>query len=352
MLALTTSCGKNANQWTIDGTVTGADGKELIVESQTFVGWQGVDTVTLDQKGNFSISSDAKGYPSIFRLRIDGATIYFPVDSIETLHFEGSLPDIERNYTLSGTPDAEMIMAVDHRIADAVGKMGVDKAVGDSAFKRSLADQLLTNPGSVVAYYIVSKQIGGKPIFNPLDKTDLRVIGAVANAYANERPADPRTSQLSDIYLAGRKANSNRADTIMAQAIGYHDISLYDNKGRESKLSQTVDNANLTLLNFTAYGAEESAAFNRQLNQIYEKFRSRGLQIYQVAVDEDEMSWRTAAENLPWTTVRNAGAGANQNLINYNVVGLPTTFIINGNGDLVERVDNVDRLQSAVAKHF
>lgn len=351
-LVVASSCGRDANKWTVNGSITGADGKELIVETQTFVGWQGIDTVTLDASGKFAVSAEAKGYPAIYRLRVDGTTLYFPIDSIETLTIEGSLPGLDKNYTISGSDNAAMIMDVDRAVASAVEKMGPEKALADSALKRQLGNILLENPGSVVAYYTVSKQIGGQPIFSPTNRADVRVIGAVANAFSVERPNDPRTSQLSELYLASRREASQRADTIMAKEIGYHDITLYDNNGTRRDLSAMVDKSNLTLLNFTVYGSEESAAFNRALNAIYEKYRSRGLDIYQVAVDDDEIEWRAAAANIPWTTVRNAGAGAAQNLVNYYVTALPTTFIINGDGDLVERVDDVGRLQAAVAKYL
>ena len=41
-----------------------------------------------------------------------------------------------------------------------------------------------------------------------------------------------------------------------------------------------------------------------------------------------------------------------RNLSAYNVVGVPTSFVINRNGEVVERVEDATKLSSAVAKYI
>lgn len=104
------------------------------------------------------------------------------------------------------------------------------------------------------------------------------------------------------------------------------------------------------ILNFTAYATEWSPAFNVELNKVYEKYRQQGLEIYQVSVDENEYAWKQTAKNLPWITVLNNVAEGGKVLQQYNVGALPTTFVFNRNGELVQRVLDIDDLDSAVAK--
>ena len=84
---------------------------------------------------------------------------------------------------------------------------------------------------------------------------------------------------------------------------------------------------------------------------MYEKRHNQGLEIYQVAVDNDEFQWKQSARNLPWITVYNPPSTGSQILLNYNVSTLPTTYII-ANGELVERVDDITKLDSAVAPYL
>lgn len=47
------------------------------------------------------------------------------------------------------------------------------------------------------------------------------MIGAVANAFASQRPSDPRTAFLASVYLTNRKNSGSfiPSDTIVAQEI-------------------------------------------------------------------------------------------------------------------------------------
>ena len=108
----------------------------------------------------------------------------------------------------------------------------------------------------------------------------------------------------------------------------------------------------MLVLNFTAYTAPESPAFNLELAKVYDQYRERGLEIYQVAIDADEFQWRESAANLPWITVYNTPSDGTAALRNYNVGALPATFVINRDGELVERIDQVNRLGAAVARYL
>ena len=102
------------------------------------------------------------------------------------------------------------MMEADRKLMDAVRAKGAESALTDSELKRELAQTILADPSGIVAYYIISKQINGRYLFNPADRMDNRVIGAVANAYSEKRPDDPRTSYLKQLYLANRVAMNPR----------------------------------------------------------------------------------------------------------------------------------------------
>lgn len=106
------------------------------------------------------------------------------------------------------------------------------------------------------------------------------------------------------------------------------------------------------ILNFTAYSAPESPAINVELAKVYDANKGRGLQIYQVGFDSDEYLWRQSAKNIPWIAVYNPADASVKTLVDFNVGALPATFIINRNGDLVERVTDLSELSSAVARYL
>lgn len=348
-----TGCGGERG-WTVNGQIEGASGETMILEASAGGIWYAIDSVKLDATGRFKMTEQPVGYPDIYRLRLGNRTLYFPIDSIETVTVLSKADAFDTEYTLEGTAAAEQVMAVDRRLRAAILGSGVSAVSRDTMLKRELGGMILGDQTGIVSYYIINKKIGGIPLFDPANKGDLRIIGAVANAFNEFRPDDPRTAWLKELYLGNRQTSdaAGRTDTIHAAEVSFFDISLYDESGHVRNLRDVAAHGKPVVLNFTVYSAEGSPAFNRQLHSVYSKYRDRGLEIYQVALDEDEFAWRNAARNLPWITVYNPPLGDSRCVLDYNVTDIPATFILNGQGDIVERVDDPARLDAAVGRHI
>ncbi len=71
-----------------------------------------------------------------------------------------------------------------------------------------------------------------------------------------------------------------------------------------------------------------------------------------MSLDNDEFLWKQSARNLPWITVYNSPKDGAETLMKYNVGRIPSTFVINRNGELVERVDDITHLPSAIARYL
>ncbi|MDE6266061.1 MAG: AhpC/TSA family protein [Muribaculaceae bacterium] len=346
-----TGC-SNAN-WELKGNISDADGQDLILENMSTIGWTPIDTVKLDAKGDFRFSQPAPAAPDIFRLRLNGQTAYFPIDSIESVTLTGSAKNFSTGYRLSGNDNARMMMMADSIINASIAAKGEALTITDPELKRELGKIILVNPGSVVAYYIVSKTVGNAPLFNPSEKMDHRLIGAVANAMNIEHPDDPRTAYLKEKFLRNRRqeAVSQAADTIVANVTTLFEINSHDATGKKVSLNDVASKGNVVLLNFTSLTRPESIEFNLALNKIYDEYKNRGVQIYQVSIDEDEVAWRTAAKNLPWICVYNSPTYTDP-ILKYNVGVLPTTFIIDRKGELSERVTDIDKLPQQINKYL
>lgn len=343
------SCSRTPS-WKIKGSVTGGENSIMTVETAAHGIWMPIDTIKIGGDGAFEFSRTAGKHPDIYRISLNGKHIYIPIDSIESLSLHSDAKSFDTNYTLAGSTAADIITKVDRKLMKSAESKGVTATVNDSVLKRELAQLLLQEPSGIVAYYIINKRIGGIPVFDPENRADLRVIGAVANAYDRERPEDPRTEYLKTLFLTHRASMPFPVDTIVAGSMSFPELVLYDYAGRKHDLHQTARKHKVVLLNFTAYTASESPAFNIELNKIYQQFHNKGLEIYQVAIDEDEFQWKQSAKNLSWIAVYNPPTDA-QNLLNFNIRALPTTFII-ANGELVERADQVTTLQNKLTRYL
>lgn len=356
-LVIAASACSSRQLWTVDGSIEGADGQTMILEASTNGRWYALDSVKLGASGTFSMSHEPAGYPDIYRLRLGDKSLYFPIDSIEQVTVVAKANAFDSDYTLAGTPAAELLMKIDKKLIESAGRIGLNNVVSDSILKRELGTQLLGDPSGIVSYYLINKKIGGMSLFNPANRRDLSIIGAVANAFSEKRPNDPRTVYLRKLYVESRKRMGgtkpvSERDTVLANAVGLFDISLYDAKGQLQSLAEVASHGKPVVLNFTLYSADASPAYNASLNRIYERYRDRGLEIFQVSLDTDEFAWRQAAKNLPWIAVYNSPTDGSENLTRYNVLSLPVSFVIGADGDIKERVESIDRLDAAVARQF
>jgi mRNA-degrading endonuclease HigB of HigAB toxin-antitoxin module len=352
MVAIATLTACNGNKFHVDGTVEGAgDTTTLVLEQSSNGAWFIIDSVKVDKNGKFSVSAPAPEVPSIYQLRLGEQAICFPIDSLDHVTINAKLPNFATDYTLAGSEHAEQVMKIDKEaLKFATGKTEAEFA----AWKDQLSRQIVADPSGIVAYYTINKYINGKPLFDPLNDNDLRIIGAVANAFNSFRPDDPRTNYLVNLLLDGqrrRRAMTAPTDTMFADMATLIDINLQDYNGKEYKLSKVAADNRIVLLNFTIYESEVSPKINKLLNDIYQAYHSRGLTIYQVSVDQNNVAWRQAAENLPWITVFDPLSINSQTIGAYNLTGIPTTFIIK-NSEIVERIEDVSLLKAAVAKYM
>lgn len=348
--ALTFSC-RRSNSWEIKGHIENAPEATVVLESSFNGNWFPIDSVKTGNDGKFTLSHEASQFPSIYRLSFNGKKAYFPVDSIDRLTFEANAGSFDNGYTVTGTPGAEMLSKVNKMISEAGSNAG-----NNEDLKRSLSELVLEDPAGITAYYVINSSTAtGNPIFSPSNRGDLRIIGAVANAYIEQRPNDPRTAYLKNLYLGARRATLDRSnlpvDTLVATEILLPEISLLDDTGVNRSLTEVVAGRPV-LVNFTVYNSDYSPALNVELAKIYDLYSSKGLEIYQIAFDDDEFQWRQSAKNLPWITVFNSPKEGFTNLVKYNVDRLPMTFIINRNGELVERVEDPSKIASALARYM
>ena len=132
--------------------------------------------------------------------------------------------------------------------------------------------------------------------------------------------------------------------------MSYIEIALYDLAGNMHKLSDIATANKTVLLDFTAYALEYSPAYNIRLNEIYDQYHNKGLEIYQVSFDTDLNRWQTVADNLPWVCVHEADNVQSHLVTLYDIQSLPTCYIIANNGTQLIRPESLDDLIAKLAQ--
>lgn len=340
-IAMAGGCGEKG--FKIEGQLSDSDNDKVLLEKADYSGyWTIVDSTRTDSKGNFKFTHPQQSGPEIFRLTLDDKYIYLPVDSTETLTVTSSKGNFGHDFTVTGTEQATRMAQFEKDLIAFIPY--IDNADSLKNFKKRIYNEYMHDGrGNVMTYYILTKTIGNRALFDPTTD-DYRYIVAVANNYQQFRPEDSHAPFLLNLAKAAQRHHNDQNGihtVINAEEIKVIEIALNDENGKEQKLSDMVGKGKPVVVAFTLMRDGASPEINRQLAELYKAGR---IDIYNVSPDRDQYGWREAAGNLPWTTVLDPSAGQDKVFIQYNVGQLPTFFIYNAHGELTARCMSVKEI--------
>lgn len=360
------------NKFRVEGEISNAKDSVLYFESVGLEGIQVLDSVKLGDNGSFAFSGDATEAPEFYRLRIADQIINVSIDSTETVQFKGEYPGMASNYTVSGSDNCEKIreltlrqMALQRQAIDLQNntELGIAKA-NDSIMKLidAYKDDVKRNyiykePYQAYSYFALFQTIGSWLIFNPrTDKDDIKAFAAVATSWDTYHPHAERGQNLHNIAIEGMKnqriiaaKNSDfEVDASKVTESGVVDIRLLDNNGHERSLTSLK--GQVVLLDFHIFAMDDSPARILALRELYNKYHSQGLEIYQVSLDPDEHFWKQQTAALPWINVRDANGVESQRLMLYNIQVVPDYFLIDRGNNLVKRAAQMKDLEAEIKK--
>ena len=362
----------NNNKFTVEGQIAGAKDFVLYFENVGIEGINVLDSVKLNDAGDFSFSEAANQAPEFYRLRIADQIINVSIDSTETVQIKSQYPGMASNYTVSGSDNCEKIRELALKQMDLQTKaialqsntdLGIVKA-NDSiqtlidAYKNEVKrDYIYKEPYKAYAYFALFQTIGNYLIFNPRNnKDDIKAFAAVATSWDTYYPHAERGQNLHNIAIEGMKnqrivAAQNadiQVDASKVQEAGVLDISLLDNKGVQRHLTDLK--GQVVLLDFHIFAMEESPARIITLRELYNKYHAQGLEIFQVSLDPDEHFWKQQTAALPWINVRDEDGINSSRLMLYNVQAVPDFFIIDRGNNLVKRAAQIKDLEAEIKK--
>lgn len=354
----------------VEGTIANAKDSTLYFESMSLQGPVTVDSVKLDADGEFSFSSNSPEAPEFYRLRIAGQIINIAIDSTETVNVKATMPDMARNYEVSGSEECSKIRTLAIKQIDLQNRaIAIERSpeLGSQAVTDSInkllreykeevkRDFIFQEPKAASSYFALFQAIGPYLIFNPrTSKDDIKVFAAVATSWDTFYPGAERGQNLHNIAIEGMKnerivAAGQQAsiDPSKVSEAGIINIKLRDNKGAERSLTQLK--GKVVLLDFHIFAMEDSPKRILMLRELYNKYHAQGLEIYQVSLDTDEHFWKQQTSALPWISVIDPASVNSQNLVLYNVQSVPDFFLIDKSNTLVNRAARIKDLDAAIA---
>ena len=364
------SCNKKGENFHIVGTITEAQDTTLYLEHLTLGdGVVVIDSILLDEKGDFELKGPRSSNPEFYRLRIGRKVVNLSIDSTETVSVTASLPAMTLGYHVEGSGNCDTIRLLNLKLAtlnNAIQRVADDRSLTlpereDSMealiqnYKKEVKINYIQNHyGSAASYYAMFQMTNGQMVFNPIsDPSDITWFAAIANSWETLYPHSPRTENLRNIVLQGRRNTQRKIleidmDNEKVSETGLVDMAFPDASGNIRRLSNLK--GNVVLLDFTAYNLPTTQERTLALRELYNRYHSQGFEIYQVSLDESEHFWKTMTAQLPWICVWDS-EGLNNDIVRiYNLQTLPTWFLINRQNNLVGRQEFLDDLETEIQK--
>ncbi len=362
------ACNKGP-QFVVEGNISGAKDSLLYIEANTLEGVIRLDSTKLTEDGAFRFSSPSPSNPEFYSLRIGKKHIHFSIDSTETLNFTAAYPTMTTEYNVTGSDNALKIKDIhilQQKLQNRIIEIEQDKSMypGDKTdsikylidtYKEKMkSDYIFKDPTKAYAYYAVCQSItdlaGTFMLFDPFtNRDDVKCYAAVATAWDGIYPEAARTEQICNAAIKGMGNTAKPTQKVIELdeskivETGIIDINLPDINDNLRSIKDLK--GKVVLLDFTLYGAKESAQRTRLMRDLYEKYKGYGFEIYQVSLDEDIHFWKFSVENLPWVCVHETDGRA---VRSYGVSQLPTFFIISRNNEVVKRSEFIENIEDEI----
>lgn len=364
--AMLAAC-SNKNTFTIEGHIDGAQDSVLYLHHMGVTKAEVIDSVKLDESGDFCFEEAAPQAPDFYVLRIANQIVNLSIDSTETVSVKAKYPGMANNYEVEGSMNCQKIkelalkqQALQERIIalDRNLLMGQQWAADSlehmiNAYKEEVKkDYIFQAPNEAYAYFALFQSVGIWNIFDKSNPQDLKVFGAVATSWETFYPESERTKNLRSMTL--KSMNDNRQAVARQQRAlnsdivvesGVVDLSLPDKNGKTRTLTELK--GKVVLLDFHSFGLKDSAARILALRDLYNKYHAQGLEIYQVSFDGDKHFWRQSVDALPWISVYDSNGTS---VVRYNVQEVPEFFLIDRQNQLQKRSVQIKNLEEEIRK--
>jgi glutathione peroxidase-family protein len=360
MTLLFWSC-TNKNDVAIKGKYVAGAGETINLEMLNIASTQLMDSAEVKGNGTFKMNFDLKN-PELVLLKNEKGQyiniLAFPGDKIN-IDITGKYTT---DYSIEGSEISEDIKMLVCSVEDAKTKLDsileqinaledLESPEADvlvSAYrkvfekqKRSNIKYIIENLSSPASVYALYQRLSPELyIFNEVK--DLQYFKLVADSLKVKYPNSTLTTSLvADINERMSRYNNmiamNKLSEKNVQEAGYIDLEIENPEGKQVKLSSLQ--GKVILVNFWASWNEESIQSNKILQGVYNKYHQRGFEVYSISMDNNRNTWRSSIdfEEYKWINVSELSYPNSSAALSYNVQGLPTTYLIDREGNIVAK---------------
>lgn len=362
LIMLIAGFGCSSSKSEITGVIMGGEGQSLKLErldvNQTSV----IDSVQVGKDGSFSIQIGLEE-PELYILKnSEGEIVNLLVSPGENISIETRHNSFGTGYRVEGSEESEGIRTlVEHLHRTRSELDSLQTVAGEiedpespqldlirNAYAQSIIKQkrftikyIVEHMGSLSSVYALYQKYDGENLILGREQ-DLQYFKTVADSLEITHPNSSLTLSLrTDIDQSEASfkeaAQVNTLLEMAGEESGLLDLSIPDRDGTEIALSALT--GKVVLVSFWASQHNASIEMMLQLKSTYNKYHASGFEVYAISLDNNKINWMSAIDfnEFNWINVSELSFPNSTAALLYNVTSLPTTFLINREGDIVAK---------------
>ncbi|RXQ96579.1 AhpC/TSA family protein [Ancylomarina salipaludis] len=343
----------------IKGRIQKGDGITLYLDKLHTASKETIDSVKLDKDGEFSFKTKST-QPEFYLLRLsNGKLITLLTTPTEEVEVNSIASHMNSAYIVSGSTGSAFVKDLNDKLIKTKDSLDVIKkelkekksdpnysSISQNLLAKYIeviqdqrdfsANFIMKNATSLSSYLALYQKID-KDTYTLNENADIKYAKIVASSMRALYPEHEYTKAiLANLKtMQDRLTNLKVKEMIAEKGTNYPNISLKSTKGTEVSLNSL--DGKFIILSFWASQDVNSRKQNKTLKNIYAKYKNKGLEIYQVSVDQDEKLWKTAIkeDGLNWINVCDIENGSGLAVRNFNVQQIPANYLISQKGEIV-----------------
>ncbi len=347
LIAACSSPKKRTSNFELKGTFSDSKGETLYLEQLASQRPVRVDSCVIDEKGNFSFVNYTP-LIGFYRIKLtDQNFAMLVLDSLDKITVTGSAKDLGNTYKVDGSAETRLFTEYNDLAKFNRGRVDSLQQLFQSAMGAVKMDSLRMDSLSKLFENVFNKIIDGysAQVAEKIMKNTFMFSSIMAI-----QPLDP--DKYTDIFKAldaglAAKYPDNENVKIFHQVVNRAtatkaggeapEINLGDLDGK--KLALSSFRGKIVLVDFWASWCGPCRKEMPNVKAVYEKYKSKGFEIYGVSLDKDREAWVQAVQKdgIRWPQVSDLQLWDCVAAKAYNVQSIPYTVLLDKEGKIIAK---------------